>query len=171
LNLVDAILDFGKPLFYIPCSFIHLVHDHQSPLCCYGYGYVLLQVVYMSVVASLASCSSCCGSCAPLGVCVVCPPCLRAGRGIVLRSNASDVGSSCHVRGAKSNSTPHVPLCVASFDAPSLCVACALEGADRLSSLLSPFHPLLVLVNCNGVRTKRDRDCSSRSFRFPLFPP
>jgi hypothetical protein len=38
-----------------------------------------------------------------------------------------------------------VLLRVSSFDAPSLAMACVLE-VDHLSSLLFPFHPLLVLV-------------------------
>jgi hypothetical protein len=37
-------------------------------------------------------------------------------------------------------------------------MACVLEEVDHLSSLISPFHPLLVLVNYNGVRIERERN-------------
>ena len=53
-----------------------------------------------------------------------------------------------------------VLLCVTPFDAPSLAMVCGLEEVDHLPSLFSPlFHPLLILINYNGVWIERDQNC------------
>jgi hypothetical protein len=51
-------------------------------------------------------------------------------------------------------------VCVASFDAPSLAMACVLEEVDHLSSLLPCSILSWFLSSYNGVRIKRERDFS-----------
>jgi hypothetical protein len=94
---------------------------------------------------------SCCGSCVPLCVCLfACGPCLRVGRGFVVRLTISVMGASCHDRNAEHSSFFHVlvvsvrlRLLVTQFD-PRTWPLRTRHRSGSYPHLMSPPWPSLV---------------------------